>query len=118
MKTFEDLPVYQKAKDLCISIYKFENDKYRKDFGFKDQIQRASISVLNNIAEGFERGSNKDFVKFLYYSKGSVGEIRSLLNVAIELNYIEKELFEKLRSNCIDISQQLSNFIKYLSEKS
>ena len=67
MKTFEDLPVYQKAKDLCISIYKFENDKYRKDFGFKDQIQRASISVLNNIAEGFERGSNKDFVKFLYY---------------------------------------------------
>lgn len=118
MKTFEDLPVYQKSKELCISIYKFENDIYQKDFGFKDQIQRASISVLNNIAEGFERGSNKDFIKFLYYSKGSVGEIRSLLIVALELNYIDTSTFEKLRSNCIDISQQLSNFIKYLYEKS
>ncbi len=69
MKTFEDLPVYHKAKELCISIYKFDNNKYQKDFGFKDQIQRASISVLNNIAEGFERGSDRDFIKFLYYSK-------------------------------------------------
>lgn len=118
MKTFEDLPVYQKSKELCISIYKFENAKFQRDFGFKDQIQRASISVLNNIAEGFERGSDKDFIKFLYYSKGSVDEIRSLLNIAIELNYVDKPTFDKLRSNCIDISQQLSNFIKYLSEKS
>jgi four helix bundle protein len=118
MKTFEDLPVYQKAKDLCINIYKFENEIYRKDFGFKDQIQRASISVLNNIAEGFERGSDKDFIKFLYYSKGSVGEIRSLLNIAVELNYIDKNNYELLKKNCIDISQQLANFIKYLSEKS
>jgi four helix bundle protein len=118
MKKFEDLPVYQKAKELCISVYKFENEKYKKDFGFKDQIQRASISVLNNIAEGFERGSDKDFIKFLYYSKGSIDEIRSLLNVAIELNYIDRQSFEKLRINCIEIAQQLSNFIKYLSEKS
>jgi hypothetical protein len=59
MKTFEDLPVYQKAKELCISIYKFENDKYKKDYGFKDQIQRASVSVLNNIAEEFERATIK-----------------------------------------------------------
>lgn len=117
MKTFEELPVYQKAKELCISIYRFENNKYQKDFGFKDQIQRAAISVISNIAEGFERGSNKDFIKFLYYSKGSVGEIRSLLNIVIELNYIDKPAFEKLKNNCIDISQQLSNFIKYLSEK-
>ncbi len=118
MKTFEDLPVYQKAKELCISIYKFENSKYQKDFGFKDQIQRASISVLNNIAECFERGSDRDFIKFLYYSKGSVGEVRSLLNIATELNYVDQDSFETLRSNCIQISRQLSNFIKYLSKKS
>lgn len=79
------MPIYQKAKDLCLHIYRIDDPKYLKDFGFKDQIQRAAVSVMNNIAEGFERGSNRDFVKFLYYSKGSVLEIRSLLNLAVEL---------------------------------
>ncbi|MCX6168924.1 MAG: four helix bundle protein [Ignavibacteriales bacterium] len=117
MKTFEEIPVYQKSKELCVEIYRLNNSKFQKDFGFKDQIQRAAISVMNNIAEGFERGSNKDFVKFLYYSKGSVGEIRSLLNVAVELGYIEPQLYEKLKNDCLEISKQLSNFIKYLSTK-
>ena len=118
MKTFEEIPVYQKSKELCIEIYKLDNPKYQKDFGFKDQIQRAAISVMNNIAEGFERGSDKDFVKFLYYSKGSIGEIRSLLNVAVEIGYINSQYFEKLKNECLEISKQLSNFIKYLSTKS
>jgi four helix bundle protein len=72
---------------------------------------------MNNIAEGFERGSDKDFVKFLYYSKGSVGEVRSLLNIAVELGYIELQLYNKLKNDCLEISKQLSNFIKYLSTK-
>jgi len=118
MKTFEEIPLYQKAKELCLEVYRINNDQYKKDFGFKDQIQRAAISVMNNIAEGFERGSDKDFIKFLYYSKGSVGEIRSLLNVAVELGYIEFQLYDKLKNDCLDISKQLSNFIKYLSIKS
>ncbi|MHB8907087.1 MAG: four helix bundle protein [Melioribacteraceae bacterium] len=117
MKTFEEIPVYQKSKELCIEIYKLDNTKYQKDYGFKDQIQRAAISVMNNIAEGFERGSNKDFIKFLYYSKGSVGEVRSLLNIAVELGYIELESYNKFQNDCLEISKQLSNFIKYLSTK-
>lgn len=117
MKTFEDLPIYQKSKELCLLLYKNQNPKYLKDFAFKDQLQRASISVLNNIAEGFERGSDKDFIKFLFYSKGSIGEVRSLLNIAVELGYIEKTEFEKLKNDCIEISKQLSNFIKYLSQR-
>ena len=117
MKTFEELPIYQKSKELCLALYRFDNAKYVKDYGFRDQLQRASISVLNNIAEGFERGSDKDFIKFLYYSKGSVGEIRSLLNIAVELQYVSVADYEKLNADCLDISKQLSNFIKYLSEK-
>jgi four helix bundle protein len=72
---------------------------------------------MNNIAEGFERSSDKDFIKFLYYSKGSVGEVRSLLNIAVELGYIELEFYNKLKNDCLEISKQLSNFIKYLSTK-
>lgn len=117
MKTFEEIPIYQKAKELCLEIYKINNDQYKKDFGFKDRIQRAAISVMNNIAEGFERGSDKDFVKFLYYSKGSVGEVRSLLNVAIELDCIENQVYEKLKNDCLETSKQLSSFIKYLYNK-
>ncbi|NMB80953.1 MAG: four helix bundle protein [Ignavibacteria bacterium] len=112
LKTFEDLPIYQKAKDLCVRIYRINDSRYMKDFGFKDQIQRAAVSVMNNNTEGFERGSEKDFIKFLYYSKGSVGEIRSLLNLSIKLNYIEKDSYEEMKNDCIEISKQLSNFIK------
>jgi four helix bundle protein len=117
MKTFEEIPVYQKSKELCVEIYRLNDSKFQKDFGFKDQIQRAAVSVMNNIAEGFERGSNKDFIKFLYYSKGSIGEVRSLLNVAVELGYMEIEFYNKLKNECLDISKQLSNFIKYLGTK-
>jgi four helix bundle protein len=117
LKTFEDLPIYQKAKEISVRIYRIDNAKYRKDYGFKDQIQRAAVSVMNNIAEGFERGSDRDFIRFLYYSKGSAGEIRSLLNLALELNYIEKDFYEIMKNDCIEISKQLSNFIKYLYNK-
>ena len=117
MKTFEEIPVYQKSKELCVEIYRLNDSKFQKDFGFKDQMQRAAISVMNNIAEGFERGSDKDFVKFLYYSKGSVGEVRSLLNVAVELGYMEIEHYNRLKNDCLEISKQLSNFIKFLATK-
>lgn len=116
MKTFEDMEVYKKARELCNLIYRMDNEKYFKDYGFKDQIQRASVSIMNNIAEGFERGSNKDFIRFLYYSKGSVGEVRSLLNLAKDLNYINDLDYRNKYSLCIEISQQVANFIKYLSK--
>ena len=117
MKTFEDLEVWQLAKSITLNIYSIENTNYSIDFGFKDQIQRAAISVMNNIAEGFERGSKKDFIKFLYYSKGSVGGLRSLLRIAVELKYLEQAKYEILVNNAIKLSKQLSSFIKHLSLK-
>lgn len=69
---------------------------------------------MSNIAEGFERGSNKDFIKFLFYSEGSVGEVRSLISLALDLKYINDTLFNKLFQHCLNLSKQISNFIKYL----
>src|SRR5438876_3739184 len=110
MKTFEELNIWKVSKDLCKKVYCLNNGQYLGDFGFKDQLQRASLSVMNNIAEGFERSGNKEFIKFLYYSKGSIGEVRSLLSIALELKYIEKDSFAELHSVCLDLSKQIANF--------
>lgn len=112
IEKFEDIMVWQKAKEFTIKIYLvFENSK---DFSFKSQIQRASISVMNNIAEGFERKTNKELVQFLYISKGSAGEVRSMLHLALDLGFITKEQSDKLISDIIEISKMLSGFIKSL----
>lgn len=101
IEKFEDIVVWQKAKDLTNEIYSiFDNSK---DFGFKSQIQRASISIMNNIAEGFERKSNKEFKQFLFIAKGSAGEVRSMLHLALDLNFISKELSGKLISDVMEI---------------
>jgi four helix bundle protein len=110
MKRFEDLIAWQRAKLLCVEIYKvFEKSK---DFGFKDQIQRASVSVMNNIAEGFERKSNKEFVYFLFVAKGSCGEVRSMLVLAEELNKISLETAGKIKSLAEELSKVISGLIK------
>jgi four helix bundle protein len=112
IEKFEDIISWQKAKELTKEIYKvFENIK---DFNFKTQIYRASISIMNNIAEGFERQTNKEFKQFLFVAKGSAGEVRSMLHLALELKYISKEQFNKLFDEVIIISKMLSNFIKTL----
>jgi len=118
-KTFEDLKVWQDTREFVKSIYKLtSSNKFAKDFGLKDQIQRAAVSIMNNIAEGFERNNNKEFIIFLKYSKGSAGEIRSMLYVALDLDYINKSTFEEYYTNAIRIITQISNFIKYLKEYS
>jgi len=89
IKSFEDLQVWKDAREFVKSIYELTSSaKFNKDYGLKDQIQRAAVSIINNIAEGFERDNNKEFIKSLGYSKGSAGEIRSMLYVALDLNYI------------------------------
>ena len=113
MKRFEDLDVYQKAFEFSIKIYKSTSSK-TFDYNIKNQIQRASLSIPLNIAEGFELQSNKQFVKFLYISKGSSGEVRSLLRICERLNYLEKEKVQELIIEVEDISKQLSKFINYL----
>ncbi|HNQ69269.1 MAG TPA: four helix bundle protein [Bacteroidales bacterium] len=109
---FEDIIAWQKAKELTIQIYGlFENSK---DFGFKDQIQRASVSVMNNIAEGFERKSNNEFRHFLYIAKGSCGEVRSMLIIAHELKKINTSDYEVLLSLSLEISRMLFGLVNKL----
>ena len=112
IERFEDMKAWQKAKDMTVLIYRlFEHSK---DFGFRDQIQRASVSVMNNISEGFERKGNKEFAHFLYIAKGSSGEVRSMLILAKELNKIPETNFNQLFILSEEISKMLSGFIKKL----
>lgn len=112
IEKFEDIIAWQKSKELTLSIYKtFTNSK---DFGFRDQIQRASVSMMNNIAEGFERKGDKEFKYFLFIAKGSCGEVRSMLHLALSLGYITKEQYEKYYNLSVEISRLLSGFIKTL----
>lgn len=111
---FEDIIAWQKGGKLVVEIYKcFKNNK---DYSFRDQIQRASISIMNNIAEGFERQSNKEFVRFLYIAKGSCAEVRSMLYIALKLNYINEILFNEYYRLTIEISKLLSGLIKSLNK--
>lgn len=109
-KKFEDIIAWQKAEKLSLSVY--ANFNSCRDFGFKDQIQRASLSISNNIAEGFERGSNRDFRKFLYIARGSCGEVRSMLTIASKLRYISDETFKELSFLSVEISKIIFGIIK------
>jgi four helix bundle protein len=114
-KTFEDLPVWQRARELVRYIYTLtRKEAFSKDFSLVDQIRRASTSVMNNIAEGFERGSNTEFIQFLYISKGSAGETRTQLYIALDQHYIADEEFRRGYNLCVDVSGQLSGLIDYL----
>ena len=111
-ETFEEIIAWQKAETLTIAIYKaFENSK---DFGFKDQIQRASVSIMNNIADGFERKSNKEFSYYLFVAKGSCGEVRSMLHIGSKLQKIDMEFYNENVSLCQEISKMISGLIKTL----
>lgn len=112
IEKFEELICWKKSQSFIIEVYKIFTRS--KDYSFKDQIFRASVSISNNIAEGFERLSNKDFRKFLYISKGSCGEVRSMLYLAKELKYITQEEFDFLYNQSTEISKVLSGLIKSL----
>ncbi len=112
ISTFEDIIAWQKSRTLTIQIYKVLNKNL--DFGFKNQIFRAVVSISNNIAEGFERRSNKELKNFLYIAKGSAGEVRSMLYIALDLRYISQSQFEILSESCKEISKLLSGLIKTL----
>ncbi|MFW5885298.1 MAG: four helix bundle protein [Patescibacteria group bacterium] len=109
---FEDIEVWKKARIFTNEIYVvFKNNK---DFSFRDQIQKATISIGNNIAEGFERKGNKEFKKFLFIAKGSSGEVRSMLYSALDLNYINQDEFKDLYNDSLEISKMLSGLINSL----
>lgn len=109
---FEDIISWQKAKSLSVQLY--QHFQHHKDFAFKDQLLRAGISVMNNIAEGFERQTNKEFRQFLFIAKGSCGEVRSMLILGNELGKISAETFEELYKETMEISKLISGLIKKL----
>ena len=111
---FEDIISWQKSRELVIDIYKLFNSS--KDFRFRDQIQSASVSVMNNIAEGFERKTNNEFRYFLFVAKGSVGEVRSMLYLAKDLNKISDEDFDRLYKQTVEISKLLSGLINKMKK--
>ncbi|MDR3625239.1 MAG: four helix bundle protein [Ignavibacteriaceae bacterium] len=103
--------MWQESRELTKKIYKLTSPQlFKKDLGLKDQVQRASVSVMTNIAEGFERESNNEFIKFLTYSKGLCGEVRSLLYVALDLDYINQAEFDENYCKSISIIAQTSKF--------
>lgn len=115
VKDFEDLEVYKKAENMIKNIYQITlQGNFSKDFGLVSQIRRSAISIISNIAEGFNRGTNKDFTHFLYISKGSCSELRCQLNIAYKLDYIEESIYSKLRNDTITIGKMLGSFIDYL----
>lgn len=117
--SFEEINSWKKSRIFNKRIYLItENTNFKKDFDFVRQIRRASISISSNIAEGFERNTDKEFIYFLYVAKASAGEVRSQLYLAFDLEYILKEEFEMLLESVTEISKLLSGFIKYLSQKS
>ncbi|SNR24260.1 four helix bundle protein [Flavobacterium sp. ov086] len=113
--TFEEINSWKKSRIFNKRIYLItENPNFKKDFDFVRQIRRASLSISSNIAEGFERNTDKEFIYFLYVAKASAGEVRSQLYLAFDLEYIIKEEFEILLESVTEISKLLSGFIKYL----
>ena len=113
--TFESLRVFQASKTLCLSVYPFTFKlPLSKDFALIDQIRRSAGSIMDNIAEGYERGGNKELIQFLFIAKGSAGELRSQIIRAKELGYLAQEDATLLYENALAVSKMLSAYITYL----
>lgn len=112
IERFEEIEAWKEARDLVKIVYNTVCEV--KDFGFRDQIQRASISVMSNIAEGFDRGSNKEFIQYLIIARGSLSELRSLCYNALDLGYITTSDFDIITNKCYKVSNLINGFIRYL----
>ena len=116
-KGFEELHAYQRARELTNRIYELTRDEtFARDFGLVHQIRGASVSIMSNIAEGFERGTNAEFVQFLFIAKGSCGEVRAQVSVAFDQKYISVTDYNDLTDRCRRISGMLGNLINYLRQ--
>jgi four helix bundle protein len=112
---FEDIEAWQKARKLTREIYTISNENpFSKDFGLRDQVRKTSVSIMSNIAEGFERDGTKEFIQFLSVAKGSSGELRSQLYVALDQGYLEEERFDRLLGTVLETSRMIGGLINYL----
>ena len=117
VKNFEDLEIWKTARRLAQDIYRLTAEsKFSKDYRFRDQIRSAVISIMSNIAEGFERGGNQEFGQFLYIAKSSCGEVRPQLYVAVDQAYVMKKNCEELTQAFKRLSIMISNLIDYLKD--
>ena len=116
-KKFEDLPIWKLALRLTRDIYDFTSQtKFSKDFVLRDQIRRAIISISSNIVEGFEKNNNNEFIRYLKISKGSTGETRNQLFIALAVGYIAQEQFKKTNKELEDLANQIGGLISYLEK--
>jgi len=117
IERFEDIQVWQKSRELVKSVYQAtsQTQAFKQDFSLKDQVRRAAISVMSNIAEGYARRSDKAFANFLHIAQGSTSEVQSQLYIALDLNYISQADFDKTYALCADIARQTHGLIKYLN---
>lgn len=117
-KMFEEIEVWQLARSLVKDIYSITStEKINRNYSLKDQIQRAALSIMNNISEGFERHSDREFANFLNIAKGSAGEVRSMMYVMLDMQYIDNKIFNEIYSQTITISKSLSGFMNYLKSQ-
>ncbi len=116
--SFEDLEVYKDSVKFTAKVYELlKKSPLKEDFAMVDQIRRATISISNNISEGFERETDKELIRFLYFSKGSAGEVRNLFNLMEEIGYFDKIDLIEFRNEIVNISKQLANYIKYVKKR-
>jgi len=117
IKRFEDVEAWQKARQLVGDIYEVTSvGLFAKDFGLRDQVRRAAVSIMSNIAEGFERGGDKEFMHFLSVAKASCAEVRSQLYVALDQEYLKAEEFRSISDQATQIGKLIGGFIRYLKQ--
>lgn len=115
--SFDNFSMYKRAISFTIKIFKIlENDNLIREFSLRDQLKRATLSITNNIAEGSEYGSNKQFIRFLWIAKGSCAEVRNMLFVMYSLGKISDEIFCEFNNECLEITKEIYHFIKYLEK--
>jgi four helix bundle protein len=115
LEQFEELEAWKKARELTKAIYQVSsNGEFARDFGLRDQIRRAAVSIISNIAEGFERDGNKEFLQFLSFAKGSCGEVRAQLYVALDQAYVSAGQFQELIEQTKQVSRLIGGLRKYL----
>ena len=117
IERFEDIEAWKVAMELTRMVYRITSTgEFAHDFGLRDQIRWASVSIISNIAEGFERAGDKEFLQFLAMAKGSCGEVRAQLYVALDQLYITDEQFKAISNKAIEVSQMISGLMKYLRQ--
>src|SRR2546426_8531983 len=112
-KGFRDLIVWQKAKDLAVTIYRVsEEGALSRDYGLRDQIRRSAVSVASNLAEGDERDTDKESVRFFYIAKGSLAELRTQLQIAFETGHLDKAFYETVEADCETLAKMIGSLIQ------